>query len=260
MTERAHNDDEKQFSVIQFFRYVSEGVEKINVPPITSANLVINKDAYEELGGEFDEGEMPFGHIGRDFPESNTDLVFIVDFYATGMAVCVGSFEYTFCHYEHLGDDEKVVARKVVDMLVALANGQVSLLCTYTEDDEKLQAIEVLYRKPEVQKYAAVATYPMFDSKRKLRNRELKTEHFANGSDITEIQLDDELLFYFLPQPFGSKKHNRKQITGLHKPLTREVWEKKVDDYYEKKSHEVLSKFTLRHLMKRLSRGRNKVL
>lgn len=242
MTGESNEEDDKQFSAIAFFRHVSELIAKINVAPVDRKTLVINKDAYQELGGEFAESDLPFAHIGWEFPTSNTDLVFIVDFYATGVGVCVGSFEYTFCHYEHLGDDEEAVARKIVDMIVTLANGQVSLLCTYTEDEEKLQAIEILYKRPGAQKYNALATYAMFDSRRKLKGRELMTEHFANSGDIADVPLDKEILLCFLPDIEGSRNYSRKQIVGLHQPLTRAAWEKKVDDYYEKKANAIVAK------------------
>lgn len=235
-------DDDSHFSVIKFFRYVTEKIEAINTPPLSSVSLQINSDAYRELGGEFDESDQPFAHIALEFPTSNNDLIFATDFYPNGIGVSVGSFDYTFCHYEHLGDDEKQVAARVVDMLTTLANGQLGVLITYTEDDDKIQALEVLYKKPKKAKYDAIRTYPVFESARKLKNRELRADYSMNKADIDEAKLDVDMFLNFLPQPPGSDKYSRSQIQGLHAPLSRAEWESRVDEHYEEKTDEFISK------------------
>lgn len=236
-------DESKTFSAIKFFRYFSESIKDINVAPMDQDTLVINKDIYEELGSDEVDEELPFAHLAFDFPTSNNDLIFVVDLYQSGVAMSVGSFEYVFCEYELLGKNEEAAAERVIAIAKALSNGQLSLLCTYTEDDEKLQAIEVLYRKPDAQKYDTIATFPMFESKRKLRNRELKTEHFGNKSVIDEVAVHLDTFISFLPQPPGVQTYNRKQIKGLHLPLSRDAWEKKINQYYEKRSERILSRF-----------------
>ncbi len=235
-------DDDSHFSVITFFRYVREKIEAINTPPLNGVSLQINSDAYRELGGEFDESDQPFAHIALEFPTSNNDLIFATDFYPNGIGVSIGSFDYTFCHYEHLGDDEKQVAARVVDMLTTLANGQLGVLITYTEDDDKIQALEVLYKKPKKTKYDAIRTYPVFESARKLKNRELRADYSMNKADIDEVKLDVDMFLNFLPQPPGLDKYSRTQIQGRHAPLSRAEWESRVDEYYEEKTDEFISK------------------
>lgn len=233
----------EEFSVIKFFRYFSEYIETLGDAPLGKDALTINKDVYEQLGGDEIDEELPFAHVAFDFPTSNNDLMFTLDLYASGAAMGIGSFEYTFCHYEHIGKDEQQVAARMVDILKALCNEQLALLCTYTEDDENLQAIEVLYRKPGAAKYDAIATYPMFESKRKLKGRELKTERFANFGSSGEVSVQTDAFLYFIPESPSSHTYDRKQISGLHVPLSREVWERKIDDYYDKKSDELVARF-----------------
>lgn len=246
MTKKAAVDSETEatdISAIKLFRHIQTLIGKINTPPLTQEALEINEDAYAELGSENDSGNsLIFARIGVEFPKRYTDLSFVMLFGDDGAALAVGGQEFIFSHYTHLGSDEKDIARKLINVLVGLANGQLAMLTTMTQDNEKIQAWEILYRKPGSQLYDALATYAMFDSARKLKNRELVTQKFANTADINDVDVDIATYKQFMFETNWLNKFNRQQIAGLHIPLTRADWEKSVDKYYDDRADEFVKK------------------
>ena len=237
------HDEEIDISVIKLFGFVQKYVEKVNVSPLTSEKLEINVDAYGELGSEQDPDEsVVFARIGLEFPKSYSDLPFIMMFDAEGVALSVGALDFVYSHYGHLGDSERDIARKLVNILIGLANGQLAVLNTITQDDEKVQAWEMLYRKPKESLYDAIVTYAAFDSARKLKDREMTTQKFANNADIPDVAVDIDIYKHFTYETEWLNKFNRTQIAGLHVPLTRDDWEKNVDTYYDEKSDAFIEK------------------
>lgn len=230
-----------ELSIIKLFNYVKKAIEKLDTPPLTKHALEINTDAYAEIGDGTSEGVV-FARIGVDFPKKYTDLPFSMIFSEEGVALAVGGMDYVFSEYEEIGDDEKQIATKIVNILIGLANGQLAVLNTITQDDEKTQAWEILYRQPGKQLYDAQATYAVFDSERKLKNKELITQKFANTADIKEVDVDIEAYKQFTFETNWLNKFNRQQIAGLHVPLTRKDWEASVDTYYDKKADDIVKK------------------
>lgn len=237
--ENTHSDntDTIELSTIKIFNFVKKQIEKINTPPLTLDLLEVNEDAYSELGGDDDTSENSiFARIGFDFPKSYHDLPFMLVFDREGAALSVGALDFVYAHYEHLGENERVVASKLVAILTGLANGQLAVLNTLTQDNEKVQAWEMLYRKPKESYYDAITTYATFDSARKLKGREITTQKFANAADIAETVIDMEIYRHFTYETNWLNQFNRTHIASLHIPLTRDDWEKSIDRHYNEKT------------------------
>jgi hypothetical protein len=235
------DEDIDEISAIKVFAYIKHAIESIDTPPLTSKDLEINSDAYEELGNGNTDGTA-FARIGILFPKKNSGVQFDMAFTEEGVVLGVGGADYIFSHYAHLGENEKEVADKLVTILIGLSNGQLAILSTVTQYDEKLQAWEILYREPGKHLYDAIATYAIFDSARKLKNKQLITQKFSNAANIDDVSIDIEAYRLFLHSTDWQYKFNRKQINGLHLPLTREDWEKSVEKYYDDKADEMTKK------------------
>ena len=231
----------KELSIIKLFGYVQKAIEKIDTYPLAKENLDVNSDSYADLGSDSDE-DLMFAHIGVDYTKRHTDLAFGMIFSKSVVGLSVGGHEYVFVHYDRIGRDEKDIAEKLTSILIGLANGQLAILCTVIQDNEKIQAWEILYRKTDNQFYDALSTYAMFDSARKLKNRELTTRKFANTANIRDIDVDIDTFRLFMFETTWLNKFNRKQINGLHIPLTRENWERSVDKYYDEKADAFIEK------------------
>lgn len=243
MSNNEHkNQTQTELSTITLFEDIRTAIEKIDTYPLTRDTLEINQDSYAELGDDIPGEGIIFARIGMDFPKKDSDLPFMMLFGSHGAALAFGAQEFVFCHYELLGDTEQHIARNLVAILVALANGQITLLNSMTQDNEKVQAWELLYRAPDRQLYDALATNIMFDSARKLKNREMVTEKFANSAAIRARKVDVGTLKLFIADTDARTKIDRTQIPGLHIPLTRDNWEKSVNKYYEDMADAVVEK------------------
>lgn len=241
ITEPDTRLEEAEISAIKLFKHIKKNIRKINTPPLTEELLEINIDAYRELGNGNAEGVI-FSHIGVPFPKRYTDLPFDMAFAEDGVALAIGNGDFIFSHYAHIGGSEEDIADKLTSILVGLANGQLAMLTSITQDNEKVQAWEILYRKPGRKLYDALATYAAFDSARKLKNRQMTTEKFANTADIEDVAIDVDTYKVFTFETSWLNQFNRKRIAGLHTPLTREDWEKSVDSYYDQKTDEITNK------------------
>ena len=221
-------------SVIHIFEQIRSNVAEINTSPLTPEAIKINRDEFAKLGNDEIETGVPFARIAIDFPESNSEFTFCIDFFSTGVVLSILGLEPSWCEYSALGDSNHQVAQVITNVLKCLASGQLALLATSTEDDERLQAFELLYRKPGSRKYDAICTATMFESKRKLKGREYTTDLFINRADIAEVPLDiahAQCLLLFDADPDLMQKIGRKHITDLHVPLTRELFDENIDRY-----------------------------
>lgn len=232
-----------ELSVIKLFGYIQKDLQQINTPPLTAQALEVNADAYAELGSDNNPEEgLVFARISMDFPKRYTDIPFSMIFDINGVALSVAGQDFVFAPFQEIGSNERDIATKLINILVGLANGQLAILNTMTQDNEKVQAWELLYRKPGNSLYDALATYALFDSARKLKSREMVTEKFANTADIKDVDVDIETFKLFTFETNWLTKFNRTQIAGLHVPLTREDWEKSVDKYYDDKADAFVEK------------------
>lgn len=221
--EYLHAHEPGTFSTIRFFRALSDRVAACNTYPLNSDNLIIDHDEYAQIG-EHDESAAPFAYLGIDHPRSRQDLLFGIEFFDTGYEISIDRQVPLFYHYYHLADDEKMAADIVFAILAALANGQVGVLCSQTDDDERVQAVEVLYRPKGRQQYQALRTYPMFSSKRQLRDREWSTFMMRGDAAIDEVQVNRAVLASWTIDGSGSDI-TRGVIRDLAAPLTRVEWE-----------------------------------
>ncbi len=229
-------------SVIRIFDQIRSKISKINTLPLVPGSIKINSDEFRKIGNDEVETGIPFARISIDFPESNKDFTFCLDFFNTGLVLTILNFESLWCGYSELGKSDEKVATLITNILICLANGQLALLVTLTEDDDRLQAFELLYRKPGRKIYDAISTANAFQSERKLKDREYKTDVYVNGADIEAVSLDinnaQPLLMADLNFELMSKI-GRKNIVGLHEPLTLEIFNANVDQYSQKVGEEV---------------------
>ena len=227
----------KPLSVIRIFEQIQSNIAEINTPPLSRDSIKINRDELKKLGDDEIETGLPFARISIDFPESNNEFTFCMDFLNTGVVLAVLDLEPLWRDYSELGDTNQQVSNLITDILVCLSSGQLAMLVTSTEDDDRLQALELLYRKPGRQKYDAICTATAFQPKRKLKGREYKTNIFVNNADIKRVSLDIASAQLLLMPDFNFElmsKIGRTNIAGLHEPLTLEIFNKNVDAYTQK--------------------------
>ena len=230
-------------SVIRIFEQVRKTITEIDTPPLTRDTIKVNSDEYAKLGD--DEAEYPFARIAIDFPSGNNDFTFCMDFLSTGVALTILNLEWTWHQYEELGESNQQIARVITDVLVCLANGQIAMLVTLTEDDDRMQAFELLYRRPNRRNYDAICTGTMFQSARKLKNREYKTDLYANKSAIKQVDLNvgsAQQLLILDDDLEMMRSVGRKNIGGLHQPLTYELFTEAVCEYSEKAGQQAADK------------------
>lgn len=232
----------RSLSVIRIFEQVRTNIAAIDVFPLTPDAIKVNKDELEALGDDEVESGYAFARVATDFPESNSALTFAVDFLNTGIVFTIMNLEPLWRDYSELGTTDTQVSQLIIDTLICLANGQLAMLVTLTEDDDRLQAFELLYRHPGRTRYDAICTAANFQSARKLKGREYKTDVFINKAKIDPVSLNvakTQFLLMSDSQFAMMRSIGRKNISGLHEPLTREIFNKNVDAYAEKVGQKV---------------------
>lgn len=225
-----------QVSPIHIFKSVQEYIEKINTAPLTPSIVKINKDQANELGNEEGLG-FPFANIDVGFPESDDQLLFSLEFSEEGVGIGFSGGEGTWVAYESVGKTNEEVSTTLIHLITAFSNGQLKVLLTCLEENEFIQAIEILYRAPGRATYDAVATFEMFLPTRKLKNHTLITSLFANKSDIQDVEMSvSKIQKLLIPDadPSIMNAIGRKRLLDLSEPLTPELLKLKIDRYAEK--------------------------
>lgn len=224
---------EHDIAPIRIFHAVHDKIKKIDTHPLCIDSLEINQDAYAELSGSEPEGR-PFARFDYSFPRSDKDLSFTMDFADNGIALGGAMHDMVFCPYEHLGDTSRQVAERVMEILTALANGQIALLLTTSEDGEETQAVEVLYRRKNAKCYTPLLTAPFFDQKRKYTPDQLTTTLLANSADIPEVNVHLPTYRLLLAESDSKQyNYNRKALHDLNIPLDSATWEASIDAHYK---------------------------
>lgn len=222
-------------AALSVFTNVQEFIALTNVSPLLSSSVKVNKDQVNELGDAVDQ-EFPFASIDTGFAESNDGLLFALYFYETGVSVGYSGGENSWIDYGELGSTSKNVSAQLIKLLTIFANGQLKVLLTCLDDEEHIQAIEVIYRKPGSRTYDAIGTTEHFLPKRKLKNGVLTTSLFANTARIDEVTIDvTKTLKLLFPETDGEVMNaiGRKNILDLNEPLTPESLEERIDAYAE---------------------------
>jgi len=242
------SDSIQGFSTIRFFSRLKKEITKATEFPLREQDIVINKDAYAALGDEDSSSQKPFAVIALDHFRSDNDLRFSFEFFEESVGVSIPDFLDPFLvPYDEIDDDEGMAALKLANVIVALANGQLSFLLTLTEEDDKVQATEILYRAPSTQKYEVLYAIPFFvNAPKKLRlPMSLTTKHHVNKTDAPEVKVSKSLARLILTgeneQPFSPRKF----IKDLSSPLTREVWETALDKYADEAAERSMKKFDI---------------
>jgi hypothetical protein len=235
----------KSLSVIHIFEQIKANIAAVDTPPLSLDSVKINKDEITKIGDEEYESGAIFARIAIDFAQSNSEFTFCLDFLNTGVVLTILNFEPLWRQYSELGETDFEVSRLITDTLTCLSNGQLSMLVTITEDDERFQAFELIYRQAKLQKYDAICTGTAFQSKRKLRGRKYTTQLFANNANIESVSLDiKKAQLLLMPDTNFDQMSNigRKNISDLSEPLTLETFNANVDAYAQKVGDQVADK------------------
>lgn len=230
-------DTSPQLSALHIFRAVQSFIASVDTSPLLAAHLRFNQEQYNQSDDDV-AVEFPFARLDTGFPESNTSLGFMIDFYSKGIDIAVlGNGEPVRLLYDDIASDNEAVASALIALLTVLGNGQVKLLLTCTDDDdERLQAVEVLYRPAGKRSYDAIISQDFFMKPRQLRDHSLKTTVITNSVDLADVPLATELLQRCLVDDVNTELMamiGRKRLVDLNVPLTPEVLKQGIDAYAE---------------------------
>lgn len=226
------------FSTLHFFQEFRDGLRQINKQPLRLDALVVHKENFAQLADE-DADDIGFAHIGIDFASSNSVLTFSVDFFRQGIHISIDSHDFVQIDYTSIANTPARAATKLLDLLVGLANGQVSTLYTHFEESERAQAIEVIYRKGKVRR--VLLTIPLYERKGRRDNDQLTTSIHQNTYDFPQVTVDTNLLIAALPAT-DIPSFNRKLAAGPLTPLTHDEWRQTIEAQYDGKADAIIAK------------------
>lgn len=227
------------FSTLQFFAAFKEQLEAIDTPPLSLALLTINADNYKELAND-EAPDFSFAHIGIDHPSSDTTLLFSFEFFRGGVQFIINGFAPQAIDYAAIDPNPGKAAEKLMGLMIAVANGQISVLYSHTPSAESPQAVEIIYTKGE--RSRAVATVPLFAKPPKKGEAEpLKASRQYNEAEIPQVSLSKKLLELAIP-PTEFPSYNRTFKGNAFPALQREDWEVSVRAHYDTKAEEIIGK------------------
>ncbi len=212
----------QKFNPLDFFTEFKKKIEAINKYPLSKQNLHINEDALQHVLDDDTDESVPFAVVEMARPHHKDDLLFSCEFYPSAIMLTTGSDYPIDIDYKELKLSSSQLAERLVAILIGLCNGQIASM--YTIANNRIQAIELLYKAPKATLYAAFYTLDTFQSKRALRYVDYETDVYKNDLDFKQVDVDIRLLSKFFPRPvnFGGM---RGAIANLADPLTLEEWQ-----------------------------------